>query len=348
MKIFIDGRLLSKNPTGISRFTLEIIKYYTTRIPVKNIYVLINNNNQINLPEVNLIRTRLSPFNIFHILLLSLKLFSHRYHILHFTIYSAVFFTHHRSRKIVLVHDLMYRYITNYFSKNHLFNKLKVTYLDIIVKYSLRNSYKIFTISNRTYLDVKDEFNIRSEVITPGLNRIEDRNQNIDSRIENLEYDSFYFYVGNNRKQKNINFLIESYNKSTSNKKLVLAGFESTEKLNNDNIVVLGEISDANLKILYVKCFAFVLPSLYEGFGMPVLEAMNSKCRIICSNTGALSEFQRAKLNFFDPYKQSTLQFYFNNETQLIYLPDSYNFYLKKYTWKSYRNQLDHHLSEFF
>ena len=60
--------------------------------------------------------------------------------------------------------------------------------------------------------------------------------------------------------------------------------------------------SDEELLELYRKAFAFVFPSLYEGFGIPVLEAFASGCPAIISNTSSLSEIGGDAAVYFDPY----------------------------------------------
>jgi glycosyltransferase involved in cell wall biosynthesis len=68
-----------------------------------------------------------------------------------------------------------------------------------------------------------------------------------------------------------------------------------------------GFVSDEDLLMLYGACEAFVFPSLYEGFGLPVLEAMACGRAVACSNTSALPEVADGAAVFFDPYSEEEI-----------------------------------------
>ncbi len=77
---------------------------------------------------------------------------------------------------------------------------------------------------------------------------------------------------------------------------IVLAGgansrvFERLSDTDNDCVIRGGYVSDGQLRALYENAACFVLPSLYEGFGIPPLEAMQLGCPVVASNTSALPE----------------------------------------------------------
>ena len=78
--------------------------------------------------------------------------------------------------------------------------------------------------------------------------------------------------------------------------------FEEAKKQSiDDSIVFTGFISDSKLNELYKNAFCFVLPSLYEGFGLPILEAMSKKCPVIASFTSSLPEIGGEACLYFDP-----------------------------------------------
>jgi alpha-1,3-rhamnosyl/mannosyltransferase len=66
-------------------------------------------------------------------------------------------------------------------------------------------------------------------------------------------------------------------------------------------IILPGYVSDDELKWLYKNCFGFVYPSLFEGFGMPVLEALGFGVPVLCSNTSSLPEAAGEAALLFDP-----------------------------------------------
>jgi len=107
----------------------------------------------------------------------------------------------------------------------------------------------------------------------------------------NLQGD-FFIFVGQNRQVKNIQFLIkvfEEVKKVQKDISLVIVG-RGYQIINSDAVRVLGRVPDKELSALYSDARAFVTASLYEGFGLPIVEAMACKCAVISSKVGALPE----------------------------------------------------------
>jgi glycosyltransferase involved in cell wall biosynthesis len=71
---------------------------------------------------------------------------------------------------------------------------------------------------------------------------------------------------------------------------------------NRENIKLLGYVPDDDLSALYAGAYAFIFPSLYEGFGLPPLEAMASGCPTLVSNTSSLPEVCGNAAYYFDPH----------------------------------------------
>lgn len=109
----------------------------------------------------------------------------------------------------------------------------------------------------------------------------------------------YLLYVGNLRPIKNIPRLVEAYLKTRARRPdvppLVLAGRDQMTKesavwRNNPAIKFLGEVALEDLPALYAAAGLFVFPSLYEGFGLPPLEAMACGCPVVASRAGSLPE----------------------------------------------------------
>lgn len=122
---------------------------------------------------------------------------------------------------------------------------------------------------------------------------------------------------------KNIPRLIASFNRmvrqqGVSDLSLVLAGGlgRSLDEVLNDlhlekeeleNVHFTGFVADEDLAALYSGAEAFVFPSLYEGFGLPVLEAMQCGCPVIASNTSSIPEIAGGAAVLVDPYNEERL-----------------------------------------
>jgi glycosyltransferase involved in cell wall biosynthesis len=125
---------------------------------------------------------------------------------------------------------------------------------------------------------------------------------------------NYIFFIGGITPLKNFSNIIKSFYmiKNKVSVKLVIAGFNRWKfakdiglikklKLQND-VINLGFLNDDDLPYIYNSAQCLVFPSLYEGFGIPILEAQASGCPVICSKTGCSSEVSGGAAVLVDPY----------------------------------------------
>lgn len=129
------------------------------------------------------------------------------------------------------------------------------------------------------------------------------------SSIQNINYDkdetilrkyalkpkTYLFFVGGRDKNKNIQNLISSFeciNNDFPNLKLVIAGNKGNDKIisTNPNVIYTGFVSDEDIKVLYKNTLLFIFPSIYEGFGIPILDAQIMNVPVICSDIPVFRE----------------------------------------------------------
>jgi glycosyltransferase involved in cell wall biosynthesis len=336
-KIIIDGRLLSKKNTGISRYTEEVINSYISIYGSDSIFVIVNDPTWKI--RYNTILTQYKPYNIVHFVLFSFFIKKYNFDILHSISYSGLFRKLKYSKNIVTVHDLMYRIIPNYFSNNRLINVLAIFYYDFIVKVSLRNANFIISVSGTTKEDTLKFFRRESFVIPEGINldKLTTIKETDEIRKFPIDTNKFFLYVGNLRKQKNIDFLIRTFLKSKTEYDLVICGnyHEVPKKWKNlKNVLFLGYLSDDVLKDLYRGCKAFVFPSLYEGFGLPILEALSNGALVLSSSGGALSEFKCKGIYHFDPLNDLELKTLIETVDSLEFDGEDVKKFLSYYSWE--------------
>ena len=121
-------------------------------------------------------------------------------------------------------------------------------------------------------------------------------------------------YVGNLKKHKNLENLLEAFSKlkNIENYRLILVGkaFKNIDELNEkerllniDNYVVhTGVVNQEELVDFYNLADLFIFPSLYEGFGLPILESLKCGTPVICSNTSSMPEVGGKVVSYFNPY----------------------------------------------
>ncbi len=130
----------------------------------------------------------------------------------------------------------------------------------------------------------------------------------------------FFLFVGSVEPRKNLSYLLKSYidlpNGLKKEYKLLIVGFKGWENeqikalidKERENIVYMGYLSDLELAFVYNLAFAFIYPSLYEGFGIPPLEAMACKTPVIVSNRASLPEVCSKAALYADVDKEEDLR----------------------------------------
>ena len=191
-----------------------------------------------------------------------------------------------------------------------------------IVIASIKNTYeKIITVSETIKQEIVDFFNCSEEDVNvvynyfsfgekPVLDYSEEEQLKILSKY-NIESKKYILSVATLNKRKNIPMLIDAYSQLDSDIKLVLVGKASSESFNcnNQNIIFTGYLSDDELKVLYKHAFLYVFPSVYEGFGIPIIDAQAFGIPVICSNIPVFKEIagkgaEFCELNILDVVKK--------------------------------------------
>ncbi|MEO8030303.1 MAG: glycosyltransferase family 1 protein [Gemmatimonadota bacterium] len=114
----------------------------------------------------------------------------------------------------------------------------------------------------------------------------------------------FFLYVGANEERKNLGRLRQAFGQLRAegfDAELVICGPEAPGNGVEPGVRWVGRVSEAELRVLYRAARAFVFPSLYEGFGLPVLEAMACGTPVICSRATSLPEVAGDAALYFDP-----------------------------------------------
>jgi glycosyltransferase involved in cell wall biosynthesis len=235
----------------------------------------------------------------------------------------------HPPRSVVTVHDLGYHY---YPEAHTVFQNL---YLGWSTRHNARSATCVVADSEATRRDLMHYYRIPEErirVVYPGrdesLAPVVEPEALTEMRARYSLSDSYLLYVGTLHPRKNLVRLVQAFalllrssfsmpEPLSSDLQLVLAGqkgwlhdelFAQVRKLGlTERVVLTGYVPDADLPALLSGALAFVFPSLHEGFGLPVLEAMACATPVVCSNVSSLPEVAGDAALLVDPLDTKSL-----------------------------------------
>ncbi len=358
MKIYFDGTLYSwQSGGGIFRYFDEIIGRCGKENDIEPILLMplpsfkILHKEGVTEKNILLLRTLpnfifklsrkiLSPINNLFFEFFFKNVSNGVFHSTYYTTYKKL-----RIPQVLTVHDMTYEKFPLFFNSNgakrFIANKKKcITKADSIIcvsettKKALQSLYKI------------DDKKI--SVIYHGLseNFISEPNKYNDTSLN----EPYFLFVGNRRLYKNFDFLINSFSKWDNNKKfkiLLIGGGKLTKEeitlIENCNLKTqvkhLGFIEEKYLKYIYQKSKAFIFPSLDEGFGIPIIEAICSKTQVIASNIDVFKEIGEDMIIYFDPRNVESLlnalDQSINNKIPSDHLEKKAKYVTEKYSWEN-------------
>ncbi|OGE64908.1 hypothetical protein A3I48_03360 [Candidatus Daviesbacteria bacterium RIFCSPLOWO2_02_FULL_36_7] len=220
----------------------------------------------------------------------------------------------YKGQYVVTIHDLIHQHFS--MQRSTTLNPLAYSFKRLSYKVVFRNAVnkacKIIVPSNFVKDQLIAEWKINTEkiIVTP---------EAVDQTILNLSQKTlkqanikkpYIFYIGNAHPHKNVDGLIENFLKlkeKYTDLRLVLSGQDHyfwqriKSQFQHKDIIFTGQISDEELVSLYRSAECFVMPSLEEGFGIPILEAMACCCPVVASKAGALPEVGGDAAIYFDP-----------------------------------------------
>ena len=322
MKIAFDYQIFSQQSYGgisryYSRLTTELLKLEQN----VSIFAGVHRNNYLsNLPNGVVKGRKLAKYppktaklfqRVNHYLTeYQIKLWHPQ--VIHETYYSNFSYSSNCAPRIVTAYDTIHELFTKEFNKNDLITQRKIT--------TFNRADHIISISHNTKKDLIEFFGIPSEKISVIHLASNIFSHNALNSIFHNSSKPFLLYVGPRAGYKNFNCFLEAVSQS---QKLIdeldIVAFgggilSSAEQaiihslgFKNGQVRQIGG-GDSVLASLYQEAIAFVYPSLYEGFGIPPLEAMAHQCAVISSNSSSMPEVIGSAAEYFDPEKPDSIK----------------------------------------
>lgn len=228
----------------------------------------------------------------------------------------------YKGKYVVTIHDLIHQHFPTRAAstRNPLIYKMKKYGYKRVFDSAVKNSLKIITPSEFVKGQLEHEWSVDRSKIVVTPEGVDDSILNITRSLGRKEADSvlgkfningsYIFYIGNAQPHKNIFELIDAFRlvkQMYPDLSLVLSGPQNffwqkiKDKIKDKAIIFTGYINDEEMVALYKNAECFVMPSLEEGFGIPVLEAMACGCPVVSSQNGSLPEVGGDGAVYFDP-----------------------------------------------
>lgn len=323
MKILYDHQIFtSQRYGGISRYFYELVcKFFSDTQKINyEIPLLVSNNyyisdkkfvNYIDLLPSKQFRGKHKIFSIINKPYSIMQLKQQKFDVFHPTYYDPYFLKYLGNKPFILtVYDMIHEKFPQMFTDAKKITEQK--------KLLTSSASKIITISESTKKDLIDIFGIEKskiEVIYLGNSMHPKLNTTLDFELPK----KYLLFVGSRAGYKNFNRFIISVSELLNQDKELYVLCTGGGKFNDHEIKQFNELGiskkvlqynldDDSLAYFYKHAFAFIFPSLYEGFGIPVLESFACGCPLLCSDVSSLPEVAGESAYYFDPYSEESIR----------------------------------------
>lgn len=348
--LVIDARMLQSSGIGI--YLKELLSHFKT---YAQIHCLIKDEDRFFFDEKSI------PYTIFNERIYSIKEQLKYYSVIP---EADIFWSPHYNtpllpikckRRVVTIHDA---YHLSDISEVNMKQKL---YANILMYNSTRRSDRVITVSEFSKQEIIHYTNCKADKVTVIHNGVV-KNETI-SNLPNGKYslpEKYLLFVGNVKPHKNLIIICQAFLKLPINLrnelKIVIVGKKDgfingdsalIHLINNDltlrqNVIFTGYVAAEDMNAIYRNASVFIFPSLYEGFGLPPLEAMSNSTPVICSDILPLQEVCGEAAMYFDPKDPNDLVQciirMIDTETVKKYISSGLE-QVKKFTWKASFNK---------
>lgn len=318
-QILMNALLYEEKGAGISNYTKRLMETYLTEGYPLDILVRQEFKNKYENPNVISIEENISS-STKRILIEQIGQARRykKYSLVHFTDYATPIL--YRGLKIATIHDLAMKTMRAYYTPmQNLTKNLLLEYTVRAADYFICNS----AFSEKQLLEFYPHLKGKTTVIHLGVDqpKLQVKEERVNEIIEELGIRGpFILFVGTLAPHKNLEGLLKAFKEVKTHHpdyQLVVSGkkgwmFEDIFKLVvelgiQDSVLFTGFTTDEQLEVLYRKAKLLVLPSLYEGFGLPPLEAMVRECPVLVSDLSIFKEICGEAASYCKPQNVSSI-----------------------------------------
>jgi glycosyltransferase involved in cell wall biosynthesis len=333
MKIYINARFLTQPISGVQRFAIEISKELRkSNLPI----VFVSPKNIIHheiAKELNVkIIGKLSG-HLWEQIELQAYVLINKGFLISLCNTAPLFL----KNQIVTIHDLAFIENPQWFSK------FFSTYYNFLIPQLAKNSKAIITVSTVSKIELIAKLKVNADKITVIYNAVAPIFEKMDVMAKNNENkpiaDDYILTVSSHHPRKNFERLVKAFKQlNHKNLKLYIIGnvnnnFDSNELEIDDNIIILENISDEELFYYYRHARLFVFASLYEGFGIPIIEALKAGTQICISDIPVFREICGNDYTYFNPYEIADIKS--KLESSLKNPSKPFHFDFTRFSWKN-------------
>jgi len=298
-EIYINARFLTQKTTGVQRFAIEIAKNLHQLNPAIKFIAPKNIIHHDLAEELGVISFGFLKGHLWEQIELPIYLSTKGNPLLiNFCNTAPLLY----QNKIVSIHDLAFMVNPKWFSKKF------ATFYNYLIPQIAKSAKHIITVSNSSKKEIENLIGINPTKISVVYNGITFKSSTGINQPEAINKTNYFLTVSSIDPRKNLQKLIEAFiTWNPKDLKLVVIGgknnnFSEASITAHDSIVALGYVSDQELINYYQHAICFVYPSLYEGFGLPPLEALAFGTNVIASDIPSIREVcNDSILQYFDP-----------------------------------------------
>jgi glycosyltransferase involved in cell wall biosynthesis len=332
MRVALDARFVTHLPRrGIGNYSLNLINELVNSNPTVDFVLYISKPDSEGilpiLPNVKVRQLFPSIYPLWENLSLPIAAIQDKIDVLHCLGNTGPLFLPKSIRLILSIMDVIFLQEGEFIPKlTSRYQKLGRVYKALLVPIVARKAKKIITISEFSKQDILQlipKLNSGSLSVTylscdPIFKNISDVSLKTKASLKSMAHTPFIFCLGAEDPRKNTLCLVRAYLRLLAKRSiaetLVICGYANWEKSEafrevkdagaEDRVKFLDFVSIEQLAILYSQASVFVYPSVYEGFGMPLLEAFSLGCPVIASNATSIPEVGGDAAIYFNPFNE--------------------------------------------